>query len=1061
VAGQNVAKFIGGDTMKKIAILIAIILISTSLFALEPHFMQKPAISPDGNTICFSYMSDLWTVPFEGGEAKRLTVSKGNDTNPAFSPNGKTIAFNSNRDGFWGIYLIPAEGGSAECISKEGLTVVDWFKGGKKLLATGYELPNGTNFMEVPLDSTHPTLITEIGNSLAQLSHDNKKIIFSNRGYNTRERYIGSINGQIWEYDIKDKSYTQLTDTEYTEKYPVYSYINDRVYFVGAEFVRDNRAVFQIYFVEDMDFSNPHKLTDFDYWSATQLCIARRNDNMVFKRFDELWSYNAKSCKFNKIPIEIKQDFLESFEVTEEYINKASDFAVSPNGKMVAFTYKFDLFAMPEKGGEVKQLTFTQKGVEYVAIADDDQTIYFTSFDKRNMQLYKLNIKEPEKIEYISWFKNAYVNEIYYIEDVGLIVEYSEEEAKRNIALIEPEKDKVQPLIVDQVVGSKFVVSPDEQYALYFVLTPGTWDEILYLYNFETKEKTALYPYHGKMHSPIWGEQGAYVFFNRNQDICRMDIHAKEDFWDYKDYWEEILNPEEDEEGQDKDNNDKEKDEDAEKEDDEKESDEDVIITFDLEDIHRRVSVITSKMGYNYIVATDDDSTLYYVNCSYDNDIYSFRKVDYEGKKDEEIATFSSRPCHIKYNKENDCFYYIESGSLKKITNSGTKKTLENEFEYKYNTYTLNKTVFELAWKAFEKGFYDPDMHGIDWDKAFKKYAPYLEYAYTPKIVGEIYSEMMGEVNASHTGFYARNDDPIPQHDIAYGGFVLDYKDIPKRGIKFKKIYRKSKLNKPYNIKPGDVLLEVDGTEITEDTPIKPLFFNKIDDKIKLKIQTPDSVATVELKGLSWWQNYTLNYDSWVEERKEIVKELTDDKIGYAHIRHMGWSSYEDFVQDVFAKNWQKDALIIDVRNNPGGWIHDWLIELLTKKPYAFTTNRVFNVEKQPFPGNTWTKPTILLINQNSFSDAEIFPNIYKHFKLGKVIGMPTSGSVIGTGYVSFMDGSSMRMPGTGWYTAEDINMEGTGATPDIYLDITYEQRIADDDVQLKKAIEEILKELQ
>ena len=506
---------------------------------------------------------------------------------------------------------------------------------------------------------------------------------------------------------------------------------------------------------------------------------------------------------------------------------------------------------------------------------------------------------------------------------------------------------------------------------------------------------------------------------------------------------------------------DKEKDEDAEKEDDEKESDEDVIITFDLEDIHRRVSVITSKMGYNYIVATDDDSTLYYVNCSYDNDIYSFRKVDYEGKKDEEIATFSSRPYHIKYNKENDCFYYIESGSLKKITNSGTKKTLENEFEYKYNTYTLNKTVFELAWKAFEKGFYDPDMHGIDWDKAFKKYAPYLEYAYTPKIVGEIYSEMMGEVNASHTGFYARNDDPIPQHDIAYGGFVLDYKDIPKRGIKFKKIYRKSKLNKPYNIKPGDVLLEVDGTEITEDTPIKPLFFNKIDDKIKLKIQTPDSVATVELKGLSWWQNYTLNYDSWVEERKEIVKELTDDKIGYAHIRHMGWSSYEDFVQDVFAKNWQKDALIIDVRNNPGGWIHDWLIELLTKKPYAFTTNRVFNVEKQPFPGNTWTKPTILLINQNSFSDAEIFPNIYKHFKLGKVIGMPTSGSVIGTGYVSFMDGSSMRMPGTGWYTAEDINMEGTGATPDIYLDITYEQRIADDDVQLKKAIEEILKELQ
>jgi len=782
---------------------------------------------------------------------------------------------------------------------------------------------------------------------------------------------------------------------------------------------------------------------------------------MVFKRFDELCSYNAKSGKIKKISIEIKQDFLESFEITEKYINQATDFSVSSNGKMIAFTYKFDLFAMPEKGGEVKQLTEDQKGIESIAIADDDQTIYFTTYEMGNIQLYKTNIKEPNKIHELSWFKNKYVQDIRFEEDMGLFVQYSDEKARNQIALVDKENDKVQELITDQVVRSDFSVSPDKKYALYFVLTPGTWDEILYLYNFETKEKTSLYPYHGNMHSPMWGEQGAYVFFNRNQDICRMELHAKEDFWDYKDYWEDILNPkDEDEEEKDKDKKSKDEDKDADKEDDEKDTDEDVIITIDLEDIHRRVSVIASKQGYNSLIATDKDSTLYYVNSSED-DVYTLRKVDYEGKKDEEITTFISRPRHMIYNEENDCFYCIESESLKKITTSGTMETLENEFEYKYNELALNKTVFEQAWKVFQRGFYDPDMHEIDWDKAFKKYYPYMEYAYSPEIMDEIYSEMMGEVNASHTGFYARNDNPVTQHNIAYGGFILDYKDIPNKGIKFKKIFRKSKLNKPYNIKPGDTLLEVDGVEITEDTPITPLFFNKVDEKITMKVQTPDSIATVEFKGLSWWQNRMMNYDTWVEERKGIVNDLTDGKVGYAHIRHMGWSSYEDFVQDVFANNWQKDALIIDVRNNPGGWIHDWLIELLTKEPYAFTTNRVFNVEKQPFPAETWTRPTILLINQNSFSDAEIFPNIYKHFELGKVIGMPTSGSVIGTGHVSFMDGSSMRMPGTGWYTADDINMEGTGAKPDIYLDITNEQKIADDDVQLKKAIEEILKELQ
>ena len=1040
---------------------MTIVLMCSSLFALEPHFMQQPAISSDGTTICFSYMSDLWTVPFDGGEAKRLTVSKGNDTHPVFSPNGKTIAFTSNRDGFWGTYLIPAEGGVAECICKEGITVIDWFSNGKKLLGTKYEFSNGWNFMEVPLDGSHPTLITEIGSSLAQITPDNKKIIYSSRGDDTRERHKGSVSGQIWEYDIKNKSYTQLTNAEYTEKYPVCSYVNNRIYFVGADFVKENRAVFQIYYAEGMDFSHPQKLTKFDYWSATQLSIAREIDNIVFKRFDELWSYNVKSGKIKKISIEIKQDFLESFEITEKYINQATDFSVSSNGKMVAFTYKFDLFAMPEKGGEVKQLTKDQKGIESIAIADNDQTIYFTTYEMGNIQLYKTNIKEPDTIHKLTWFKDKYVQDIRYEEDMGLFVQYSDEKARNQIAFVDKEDDKVQELITDQVVRSQFSVSPDKKYALYFVLTPGTWDEILYLYNFETKEKTSLYPYHGNMNSPIWGEQGAYVFFNRNQDICRMELHAKEDFWDYKDYWEDILNPkDEDEEEKDKDKKSKDEDKDADKEDDEKDADEDIRITIDLEDIHRRVSVITSKQEYNSIIATDKDSTLYYVNNSED-DVYTLRKVDYEGKKDEEITTFISRPRHMIYNEENDCFYCIESESLKKITTSGAKETLENEFEYKYNTLTLNKTVFEQAWKAFQRGFYDPDMHDIDWEKAFKKYYPYMEYAYSPEIMDEIYSEMMGEVNASHTGFYARNDNPVIQHNIAFGGFVLDYKDIPKKGIKFKKILRKSKLNKPYNIKPGDTLLEVDGVEITENTPIAPLFFNKVDEKINMKVQTPDSIAKVEFKGLSWWQNRMMNYDTWVEERKDIVNELSDGKIGYAHIRHMGWSSYEDFVQDVFANNWQKDALIIDVRNNPGGWIHDWLIELLTKEPYAFTTNRIFNVEKQPFPGETWTRPTILLINQNSFSDAEIFPNIYKHFGLGKVIGMPTSGSVIGTGHVYFMDGSSMRMPGTGWYTADDINMEGTGAKPDIYLDLTNEQKIADDDVQLKKAIEEILKELQ
>ncbi len=276
---------------------------------------------------------------------------------------------------------------------------------------------------------------------------------------------------------------------------------------------------------------------------------------------------------------------------------------------------------------------------------------------------------------------------------------------------------------------------------------------------------------------------------------------------------------------------------------------------------------------------------------------------------------------------------------------------------------------------------------------------------------------------------------------LTFGGFTLDFSDVPKKGIKFKKIFKKSKLNKPYEIKPGDVLLSIDGIEITDETPISPLFFDKVGEKIEMEVQTPDSVKHIEIEGISSRDQYLMHYDNWADEREKMVENLDKD-IGYIHIRHMGWSSYEKFQQDIFAKNFDKEAVIIDVRNNPGGWIHDYLIELLTKKPYAYTTNRIFNAKKTKFPADVWDKPVVLLINQNSFSDAEIFPTLFKQLDIGKVIGMPTSGSVIGTGFVRFMDGSGMRMPGTGWFTGDKVNMEGRGAKPDIYVEPTPKEKM-------------------
>lgn len=1036
---------------KKIILLILCLSLPLFLNAIEPHFMKDPAISPDGSTICFSYMSDLWLVPFEGGEAKRLTDIEGYDSGPVFSPDGTKIAFNSTRDGYTNIYVIPATGGKAECISKEtGIQVCDWFSD-NRILATRYGIELGSNFCILSLDGSRPIELTPIGEYFSSLSPDNTKIVYSYRGDPFREKYTGSTNGELWEYNIETGDYTRLTRTDYTERYPVYSHIHENRIYFGAS----DGTVFQLYYVDDYNFDEKNQLTDFDLWSVRDISIARQNDRIVFEKFDEIWRYEPVDGSVQKVQIDIKQDYIEDFVVKGTYYNSATHYAVSPDGSFIAFAHKFDLFVMPEKGGEVKQVTHNQEGFGGIEIMPDNKTIFFMQYEKGKPGLYKTVITNIENIEKVHWFDDKFVQWIEHGYEDNLLVMYKEGEKSNRIAMVNSKTNKVTPIIEDKIVNSNFAWGPDGRYGLYCSIrddAPG--QDLLYLYDFEEKTSTLILPYYGSMNNPLWGLYGKFAFFNMKGDIYRIDLQAKKDFWDEVDNWEPILRPESSsqEKKEDKDNKGK-----AEKD------KEPTPINIDLQNIEKRITELVSRPGYNYLIATVPDSLIYYLNVYTPPDggtSYTLRKVKYDGESDEVCRTFSSYPEDIQYNKGNQCFYYIENNTLYKLTTDGESKIVENKFRYEYDKLLLNKIIFDQAWQFFGIGFYDPDMHGVDWQEMYNRFLPYMDFAYTPDIMGDIVSEMIGEVNASHTGFYPRKDKHVKSYQQAYGGFTLDYTDLPEKGIRFKKIFNKSKLNKPYGIKPGDVLLAVDGVEITPKTHVSSLFIDKVGEKIVLTIETADSIVTAELLGLSYQEHYNMWYDNWVDERREYVEEFSDGRIGYAHIRQMGRNSYEKFMQDLLALNYDKDAIIIDIRNNPGGWSHDLLLELLTKKHYAYQAPRWLGAKKVKTPV-AWEKPMALIINENSFSDAEIFPILFKQFDLGPLIGTPTSGSVIATGHIEFMDGSSMRMPGTGWYTLGGANMEGTGAEPDILVEPTPEQLIADDDVQLRKAVEELQKELE
>ena len=1020
------------------SVLSIIVFLYFEISAVEPHFMNDPAISPDGKVVCFVYNSDLWTVPFEGGEAKRLTVSEGAEWSPMFSPNGKYIAFNTNRDGWTALYQIPAEGGFASEITKDDLSIVDWFPDGKYILATGDEPGFGDKFFKVSIDGGYEE-ITKFGGYYTTISPDGKKIIFAYRGKPYREAYKGSTNGELWEYEISSKNYNRLTKTELTERYPVYSHQNNCVYFGASD-----GNVFQLYKAENHDFKNRKQLTNFKIWSLRDISIARKNDRMVFEKFDEIWKYNPKTAKAEKLQIEIKQDLAEEPIVKENVINKGNLFKVSPNGKLVVFSYKFDLFAVPEKGDDVIQITHSQNGINDIEIMDDNQTIFFTSFVEGEPKLFKTNITKIEDIKLVKWSENKYIEEIYREKNM-LIINFSDDEKRSNIAVADSICENIKTIIEDSYVRNEIRISDDEKYILYLEHRPKLWSHHLYLYDFETEEKYLLLNYDGWLGNLAFGKDGESIFFTKNSKICRLDLLPKRDFYTDEDNWKEILNPKKPEKIDD--------------EKDEEKSKKKVVenLKFDLEDIHQRVKTIVSERGWNKVVHIIDDSTFYYLN--YFEDEVNLRKVSYFGENDEKIETFGEDAEGFKFNNANNCFYFSENDTIKKFS-LGSKKSeiVKNDFKYEYDKFKLNETIFQRVWTEFGRGFYDPEMHGQNWNEIRKRFSKYTKYAYSAVTLESIVDEMIGEVNSSHTGFYPRNEDKIKTYSQAHCGFILDFQNFPKKGVKIQKVFRKSKLNKPHNVKAGDILLEIDGKKVGEGTEITSLLRDKVGEKIELKIKSENEEKVIVIKGLSSWENYSLYYDNWVEERRQKVEKLSDGKIGYIHIRRMNNTSYKKFIQDLFAENYEKEALIIDVRNNGGGGITDMLIEVLTKKTYAKTTKRYFDNFEMESPANVWQKPTILLVNENSFSDAEIFPTIFKQENLGKVIGMPTGGSVIGTYSYEFMDGTSMRMPANGWFRADGVNMEGNGFQPDILVEPTPEQIIADNDVQLKKAVEELLK---
>ncbi|HZT78732.1 MAG TPA: S41 family peptidase, partial [Gemmataceae bacterium] len=366
------------------------------------------------------------------------------------------------------------------------------------------------------------------------------------------------------------------------------------------------------------------------------------------------------------------------------------------------------------------------------------------------------------------------------------------------------------------------------------------------------------------------------------------------------------------------------------------------------------------------------------------------------------------------------------------------------------------KQVFAESWRVMKHRFYDPRMHGVDWDKARQTYEPLLDHCANQEDVHDVVSMMLGELNASHTGISAGGRGGRREGGAAetrYPGFELE---ADKSGYyRVKHVYKRGPADKDYvKIKVGDYLLAVDGEELkVGDNYWKP-FTAPAGTRLELTVNSKpgkEGAWKTKVTPVTGFQQATLQYEKWVADRKAAVDRLSGGEIGYLHIRQMNEASLRRFERDLMAQRTKK-ALVIDQRFNPGGGIDQELLQILQQKQYQVTRVRDSVEVTRPLRG--FFGPMVVLANERSTSDAEVFPDGFRTLKLGKVVGVTTYGAVIGTGAYQLMDGSVIRTPSSGLWNVNGTNLENNGVVPDVYVDNTPEDFIKGRDAQLEKAVE-------
>ncbi len=1012
-----------------------------------------PAPSPDAGQIAFCYQGDLWTVPVDGGTAQRLTVHEAIESYPVWSPDGKEIAFSSDRFGNTDIYIMPLVGGGPERMTYFSTDdrMCDWSPDGRTLFFTSrrdffYHRMPVMYQIDRTLGGTPRKLLPAFVNH-GKMSPNNKYLVFA-RGRNAwnRKHYRGSSASDIWLYDFEQDVFTKLTEHNGHDWSPLWDTEGKRIYYVTDK-GNDTFNLWQM----DLDGGEKKQLTFHRDDGVRNPGISYNGRVISYERAADIMVYYPGSFENKIIHINTPADIKANAVEDKTFSGSATEMAVSGDEKKIAFVVRGDIYITEikdEKGGITTRLTHTSARERNLCWAPRGDTLVYTSDRNGQKDIFMLTRVDTSK---------KMIWNLSFQEQILFDTEKNEREPKfspdgKKLAFIRGNGD----LIVADVSGKKqktlmtgwaapqFVWSPDSKWLAYS-REDNEFNSDVFIVPAQGGEPVNISRHPDEDISPFWSQHGKKLIWaaRRNGDtfdlwgvyLQKVDARKTEQDWAR---------------------------EEQEPVEDAKKNKKPVQVKIDFPNIYKRQKRLTTLPGSEANPVLSPDGTFMYFSAAAGGKRELF-KIRRNGEDIQRLTTNGSAPKFIQISKNGKTLYFLSKGKIHSISNEGKNaKNLPFKAKKRIDYRAERAQKFDEAWKTLHNRFYDPDFHGVDWEKMKKKYRPWALNAVTTWDFNYVMSLMLGELNASHLGISGPSGGP----NVVTGLLGVRFDESwTGKGQRVKSVLPDSPCDYPDSrIRAGEIIREIDDGPVSERTNIYRLLNNKVGEHVKIKVEDKNgNHRVVVVKPIRYGRFLDLEYDRWVEEKRTRVERMSDGRLAYLHIRGMGMPNVEKFELELYAKAHGKDAMIIDVRQNGGGWVTDYLLAILAVKPHAWTVPRDGGkgYPQGRLPLYHWSKPVVVMCDEWSFSNAEIFAHAIKALDRGQVVGAPTGGLVISTGSVELIDGAHFRVPFRGWFAlSSGLNMENNGCIPHHVVWARPGDAAKGTDRQLEKAVQVLLEDL-